>query len=123
VRLIARESDLDAFKNQTVRMNFATLDTLTKKADVIKRFLAAYVETIDFLYSNDPAALKTYADFAEISVEKAKLIRDDFFPKSNLSPTRLSGVENAMADALALKFINAPFTSAQMDDFLKYYAK
>jgi NitT/TauT family transport system substrate-binding protein len=123
VRIVARESDLEAFKNQTVRMNFATIDTLTKKADMIKRFLVAYKETIDYLYSDDPAALKTYADFAEITVEKAKLIRDEFFPKNNLSPTRISGLENAMADALALKFINAPFTKEQMDDFLKYYAK
>ena len=123
VRLVARESDLEAFRNQTVRMNFARLDTLTGKADQIKRFLLAYTQTIDFLYSDDPAALKAYADFAEIPVEKAKLIRDEFFPKNNLSPTRLSGLDHAMADAQALKFINAPFTATQMEDFLKFYAK
>ena len=123
VRVIARESDLEAFKNQTVRMNFATVDTLTKRADVIKRFNDAYKETIDFMYSDDPAALKTYADFAGISVEKAKVIRDEFFPKNNLNPARLSGLDNAMADALALKFIAAPFTKEQTDEFLKYYVK
>ena len=123
VRLVARESDLEAFRNQTVRMNFARLDTLTGKTDQIKRFLLAYTQTIDFLYSDDPAALKAYADFAEIPVEKAKLIRDEFFPKNNLSPTRLSGLDHAMADAQALKFINAPFTATQMEDFLKFYAK
>ncbi len=123
VRIIARESDLEAFKNQTVRMNFATIDTLTKKADVIKRFNDAYVETVNFMYSDDPAALKTYAEFADITVEKAKIIRDEFFPKNNVNPARVSGLDNAMADALALKFINAPFTKEQLDDFLKYYVK
>ncbi len=122
VRVIAKESDLEAFRNQTVRMNFAHIDVLTKKADQMKRFLAAYDETLEWMYS-DPAALKTYAEFAGISEAQAKLIRDDYFPKNNLATKRISGLENAMADALSLKFINAPFTKEQMDEFLKYYAK
>ncbi len=121
-RIVARESDLEAFKNQTVRMNFATVDTLTKKADIMKRFLTAYEQTIDYLYAGDEG-LKTYAAYAGISVDKAKLIRDDYFPKNNLNPKRLSGLDNAMADAIAMKFIPAPFTKAQMDDFLKFYDK
>ena len=123
VRIIARESDLDAFKNQTVRMNFATVDTLTKKADAIKRFNDAYKETIDYLYSDDPKALQTYADFAEITLDKAKQVRDDFFPKKNLDPARVDGLDNAMADAVALKFIPAPFTKEQLAELLKYYVK
>ena len=122
VRMIARESDLEAFRNQTVRMNFANMTALTEKADQVKRFLAAYEETIDWMYTN-PAALKTYAEFAGITEEQAKTIRDDYFPKQNLLPRRISGLENAMADAVSLKFIAAPLTKAQMDDFLKYYAK
>ena len=122
VRMIARESDLEAFRNQTVRMNFAHVDVLTKKADQIKRFLAAYDETIEWMYS-DPAALKTYAEFAGITTEQAKVIRDEYFPKNNLSTKRLSGLENAMADALSLKFITAAFTKEQMDELLKYYVK
>jgi NitT/TauT family transport system substrate-binding protein len=122
VRMIARESDLEAFRNQTVRMNFANMTALTQKADQMKRFLAAYEETIEWMYAN-PAALKTYADYAGITEEQAKTIRDDYFPKQNLLPRRLSGLENAMADAVALKFINASFTKEQMDEFLKFYAR
>jgi NitT/TauT family transport system substrate-binding protein len=122
VRMIARESDLEAFRNQTVRMNFANLDTLTKRGDVVKRFLTAYDETIDWMYSS-PDALKTYAEFAQITEAKAKIIRDEYFPKNNLTSKRLSGLDNAMADAVALKFIPAPFTKEQMDEFLKYYNK
>ena len=122
VRMIARESDLEAFRNQTVRMNFANLNTLTKRGDVVKRFLTAYDETIDWMYSS-PDALKTYADFAQISEAQAKIIRDEYFPKNNLTSKRLSGLDNAMADAVALKFIPAPFNKEQMDEFLKYYNK
>ena len=122
VRVIARESDLEAFRNQTVRMNFANMTTITAKADQLKRFIAAYEETIDWMYA-DPAALKTYAEFAQITEDQAKHIRDTYFPKNNLVPRRISGLDNAMADAVAMKFINAPLTKEQLDEFLKYYVK
>ena len=122
VRVIARESDLEAFRNQTVRMNFANLNTITTKADQLKRFIDAYQETIDWMYS-DPKALATYAEFAGITEAQGKVIRDDYFPKNNLQPRRISGLDNAMADALAMKFINAPLTKEQLDEFLKYYVK
>jgi NitT/TauT family transport system substrate-binding protein len=122
VRIIARESDLEAFRNQTVRMNFANMTALTQKADQMKRFLAAYEETLDWMYS-DPKALQTYADFAGITEAQAKTIRDEYFPKKNLLPRRIEGLDNAMADAIAMKFIPAPLSQEQRADFLKYYAK
>ena len=122
VRVMARESDLEAFRNQTVRMNFANLQTLTTKADQLKRFVDAYQETLDWMYT-DPKALATYAEFAGITEAQAKVIRDNYFPKNNLQPRRISGLDNAMADALAMKFINAPLTKEQLDEFLKYYVK
>ena len=122
VRVIARESDLEAFRNQTVRMNFTNMNVLNTKADQLKRFIAAYEETIDWMYA-DPAGLKTYAEFAQITEDQAKYIRDTYFPKNNLNPRRISGLDNAMADALAMKFINAPLTKEQLDEFLKYYVK
>lgn len=122
VRVIARESDLEAFRNQTVRMNFANMTTITSKADQLKRFIAAYEATVDWMYA-DPAALKVYAEFAQITEDQAKHIRDTYFPKNNLVPRRLSGLDNAMADAVAMKFINAPLNKEQMDEFLKYYVK
>ena len=122
VRLIARESDVEAFRDQTVRMNFSTVDVLTKKSDAIKRFLAAYAETIDWMYSS-PDALKVYAAFADITEEQARYIRDEYFPKKSLIPTRLSGLEHAIADAMTMKFITAPLSQEQRDEFLHYYAK
>ncbi len=61
--------------------------------------------------------------FAQITEDQAKHIRDTYFPKNNLNPRRISGLDNAMADALAMKFINAPLTKEQLDEFLKYYVK
>ena len=51
----------------------------TRKA-VVDRYMKAYRETIDCMYS-DPAALKVYADWLGITEAKAKRTRDDFFPR------------------------------------------
>ena len=122
VRVIARESDLEAFRDQTVRMNFTNMDVLANKADQLKRFIAAYEETIDWMYAN-PAGLKTYAEFAGITEDQAKYIRDTYFPKNNLNPRRISCLDNAMADAVAMKFISAPLNKEQLEEFLKFYVK
>jgi NitT/TauT family transport system substrate-binding protein len=37
--------------------------TVEKRKDVLERFMQAYRETIDWMYS-DPAALKHYAEYA-----------------------------------------------------------
>ena len=88
IRQIATGNDT-LFKGQTVRLLITNTQTLQGRKDAIDRYMKAYRETIDWMYS-DPAALKTYAEFAGITEAKAKRIRDGFFPKSSLSPEQLA---------------------------------
>jgi NitT/TauT family transport system substrate-binding protein len=74
------------------------------------------------MYS-DPAALKAYAEWVGISEALAKQVRDQFFPKENLRLERLSGLDEAMADSVSLKFLPAPLTKPQQDELFKYYAR
>jgi NitT/TauT family transport system substrate-binding protein len=60
IRKIATGNDASVFKGQTIRVNIANLNTLQQRKDVIERYMAAYRETVDALYS-DPAVLKIYA--------------------------------------------------------------
>ena len=122
IRIVVRESDVPAFRNQTVRLMIANTATAEQRRDAIDRFLQAYRETLDWMYS-DPAALKAYAEWVGISEGLAKEVRDQFFPKENLRLDRLSGLEQAMADAVSLKFLAAPLTKAQQDELFKYYAR
>src|SRR5256885_6045279 len=59
IRIVASGNDAAAFKGQTVRLLVVTAPTLQSKKAIIDRFMKAYRETIDYMYSNDPAALKT----------------------------------------------------------------
>ncbi len=122
IRIVARESDVPAFHNQTVRLMIANAAAAEKRRDAVDRFVQAYRETLDWMYS-DPAALKAYAAWVGISETLAKDVRDQFYPKENLRLERLSGIEEAMADAVSLKFLPAPLTKQQQEELFKYYAR
>jgi NitT/TauT family transport system substrate-binding protein len=122
IRIIVRESDVPAFRNQTVRLMISNSATAEQRRDVIERYLQAYRDTLDWMYS-DPAALKAYAEWVGIAESLAKDVRDQFYPKENLRLDRLSGLDEAMADAVNLKFLPAPLTKPQIDELFKYYAR
>jgi NitT/TauT family transport system substrate-binding protein len=117
IRQIATGNDT-SFKGQTVRLNITNTQTLQTRTDAIDRYVKAYRETIDWMYS-DPAALKTYAEFAGISEAKALRIRDGFFPKSSVSPDEITGLDLVVPDAVSLKFTAAPLTKEQLAELIQ----
>ena len=122
IRIVARESDIAAFRNQTVRLMIANTETAEKRREAIDRFMQAYRETLDWMYS-DPAAIKAYAEWVGVSESLALQVRDQFYPKENLRLDRLSGLDDAMADAVSLKFLPAPVSKAQQEELFKYYTR
>ena len=119
IRIVASGNDAVVFKGQTVRLLVTNTQTLQTKKPVLERFMKAYRETIDFMYSDDPAALKSYADFVRIPLEIAKRTRDGFFPKAALDPDRVVGLETIVPDAVALKYTAAPLTKEQLDTLIQ----
>ena len=119
IRIIASGNDAAVFMGQTVRVNITNTQTLANRRAVLDRYMKAYRETIDWMYSNDPAALQTYADFVGISVATAKRTRDDFFPKSSVDPDRIIGLDTIIPDAVALKFTAAPLTREQQAELIQ----
>jgi NitT/TauT family transport system substrate-binding protein len=119
IRIIASGNDAAVFKGQTVRLLITTTQTLTTRKAVIDRYMKAYRETIDWMYSDDPAALKTYADFVGIPVAMAKRTRDDFFPRAAVDPDRVVGLETIVPDAVVLKFTAVPVTREQLAELIQ----
>jgi NitT/TauT family transport system substrate-binding protein len=118
IRKIATGNDASVFKGQTVRVNIANLDTLKTRKDAVDRYMAGYRETVDALYS-DPAILKVYAEFSGISEEKAKRVRDEFFPKSAVNPDELKGLDVIVPDAVKLKFTATELTKDQLAELIQ----
>src|SRR5712675_1383433 len=103
IRVIATGNDAAVFKGQTVRLLITNLQALRTRGEVIKRYMRAYRETVDWEYS-DPAALKHYAEWLNIPPPIAQRSRDGFFPKQALDPDKIVGLETIVNDAVELKY-------------------
>ena len=117
IRIVATGNDASAFKGQTVRLLMTTAPVLQSKKDAINRYMKAYRETIDFMYSDE--GLKVYADWLKIPEAKARRTRDDFFPKNSVNPDRITGLEGIVKDAVVLKFTANELTKEQLTELIQ----
>jgi NitT/TauT family transport system substrate-binding protein len=118
IRIIARANDLPAIRSESIRSLIANAAVVDGQQETLARFMAAYRETVDWMYAGDDA-LKTYADFAGISVDVARRVRDEFFPKSLIDPDRMSGLDLLMADAVTFKNLPQPLTPDQVATLIR----
>jgi len=117
--LIARATDASIVKGQTIRTIVTNADTLAKRKDVLLRFMQAYRETIDYMYSDNPQVLKDYAEFNNMPEAMAKRVRDDFFPRAIIDPDAIKGLDTLLPEAVSLKFINEPLTEKQLAELIQ----
>jgi NitT/TauT family transport system substrate-binding protein len=117
-RLIALANDLPSVRNQTVRLTIANATDLARRRDVYVRFIKAYREAIDWMYS-DPRAIEAFARYAAITPETAQRVRDQFYPKAMLQLDRVEGMAELMQDAIAFKYIPAALSREQLDELLQ----
>lgn len=118
IRIVGRGSDVLAGREQTIRAYVATASILQAKRAALTRFLAAYRETVDWMYAGEEP-LRVYAEFAGIPLELARRVRDEFFPKSLLVPEPISGVASMMDDAVTFKYLTAPLTTEQLAELIQ----
>jgi NitT/TauT family transport system substrate-binding protein len=118
IRIVASGNDAAAFKGQTVRVLLTNTQTLQTRKAVVERFMKAYRETLDWMYS-DPAALKIYAEFAGLTEAKAKRAREEFFPKPALDPDKIVGLDAIVQDAVTFKYTAAPLTKEQVAEVIQ----
>jgi NitT/TauT family transport system substrate-binding protein len=117
IRIIARGSEITALRGRTVRVNVANLQVLEKRKDALARFTRAYIETVNWMYS-DPAALKHYGEFSGLPDTIVRRVRD-MVPQETMAPGRIVGVDTVMEDAVKQKFIPAPLTPQQVQDLVQ----
>ena len=118
IRIVARGDDVPAYRDQPVRLILANAQALERDADAFRRYMAAYRETIDWLWSS-PDALKAYAKWAQVSEAVAQRTRDDFVKKDRAEPDHVEGLADMMGDAVALKFLAQPLTKEQLATFVQ----
>lgn len=119
ILLVARGSDTETIRGQTVRTIIANTDTMKKRRDVLRRFMQAYRETIEYMYSDNPQVMKDYAEFAGITPELAKRVRDEFFPRAILQMTEIKGLDQLLQDAIELKYTDRLLTKEQVAELIQ----
>jgi NitT/TauT family transport system substrate-binding protein len=118
IRIVATGNDADAFRGQTVRLLITGVSVLQARSEALERFMAAYRETIDWMYAGDDA-LKIHADWLGITTDKARRTRDGFFPKQALDPDRIVGLDAIVNDAVALKYTPLALGDGQLAELIQ----
>ena len=118
IRLVARASDIARIRGQTIRVQIANLDTLARKKDAVARYLAAYRETVDWMYSS-PEAVTRYVAFSKLPESAVQRMLAEFIPKDSLQIDKVAGIAEGMQDAMQFKFLSAPLTDAQVKELIQ----
>ncbi len=121
-RIVARGSDVPEFADQTVRVMIVNAGTLQRRPEAVAQFMQAYCESMAWLYA-DPAALDAYGVWASVAPALAKRVRDEFYPKQNLDPDRVTGLEAVMADAITYKYLQTPLRADQLKTLIQLQAR
>jgi NitT/TauT family transport system substrate-binding protein len=117
-RMIARASDIAVIRGQTIRVQIINAQNLAAKKDAIARYMKAYNETVDWMYSGTDAVPR-YIAFSGLSEPAVRLMLKDFIPKESLQTGKITGIQESMKDAVQFKFIPAPLTDAQLAELIQ----
>lgn len=118
IRIVAHGSDVPSLRGQTVRTLIVNANSLKTKHDAIMRFMDAYREAVDWMYS-DPKAVEMYSKKLNQPVELLKESMDKFQPKETLQTDKFADLDGAIADAVKLKFLEQPLTKEQVTELLQ----
>jgi NitT/TauT family transport system substrate-binding protein len=116
-RIIATGNDVVALRTRAVRVNLTGAVTLQNKPDQIARFMQAYKETVDWMYSS-PDALKVYEDYSGVPDSIVQRVLQ-LIPKASLQTDQVMGINDIMADAVTQKFLAAPLTPDQLKELIQ----
>jgi NitT/TauT family transport system substrate-binding protein len=118
IRIIARGSDVPSLKGQTVRTIIVNANALKDKHDAIMRFVQAYRESVDWMYS-DPKAIEMYSAKIKRPVDLLKASIAKYHPKEALQTDHMADLDGAVRDAVKLKFLDKPLTKEQLAELLQ----
>ncbi len=117
IRKLATGNDT-SLRDQTVRVLATSVDKMKTRKDQIDRFVQAYRDTVDYMYTN-PDVMKVYSEWLNITPELARRTRDDFFARDAIEPDNMKGLDKIVQDAVTFKFANAALTKEQLADLIQ----
>ena len=93
----------------------AAKSPLAAKKDAFARYMKAYNETVDWMYSSLPR----YLAFSGLSEPAVRLMLKEFIPKESLQTEKIMGLGESMKDAVQFKFLSAPLSETQLKELIQ----
>jgi NitT/TauT family transport system substrate-binding protein len=118
IRIIARGSDAKSLHGQTIRVLIVNAETLKNRKDAVVRFVRAYREAVDWMYS-DPEAVRLYAAKTNISQDLVREAIAKFYPREAMQTDAMKDIEGSVRDAVALKFLDKPLSKEQLAELVQ----
>ena len=109
IATVARARDATELKDQTIRVNLAGADALTRKRGAITRLMQVYDKAIQWSYAN-PKAIDYFAETAKVPRDIARQAVAEFYPREALQTGEIKGLDLTLKDALQYKYISSPMT-------------
>jgi NitT/TauT family transport system substrate-binding protein len=118
IRIVANGNDVPSLRTQTVRVDMVNANVLKERKDAVLRFVRAYRETLDWMFSS-PEAVKIYAEQMNVPIELAVMTRDKFQTREAMRHDHLSDLDAVMSDAVKLKFLDKPLRQEQLAELIQ----
>lgn len=118
IRIIAHGSDVPSLRGQTVRVLIANANMLAARKEAVARFMQAYREAVDWMYSN-PEAVAMFSKKTGVAENLVRKSMQEFQPKPALQTDQMADLDGAIRDAVKLKFLDAPLTKEQIAEFIQ----
>ena len=112
VRIIAYGNDVPALAHQSARANLASMDFLTKRRDVARRYMKVYAETVDWMYANNAEAVAYFAQFNKLPPDIAKQ-GASFYSHEAMRIVPVQGLSDAIQQAVDFKMIDKAIPEAE----------
>ncbi len=118
IRVVAHGGEVPGTNDQTVRVIAVNANKLAQNRDLIARFMQAYGETVDWMYS-DPKALEVYSAYSGVPAKIAKIGMTEYSTRTMLDPYRVSGLDQVMVDAVKMKFLKSALSKEQLTELFQ----
>jgi NitT/TauT family transport system substrate-binding protein len=118
IRIIANGNDVASMRGQTVLVQTVNTRLLIERKDVFLRFVRAYRESLDWIFT-DPQAIQLYSAQNKVPEHLIKQTAEQFQTRQGMQFNTISGTDAIMADGVKLKFLDAPLTKEQLIELIQ----
>jgi NitT/TauT family transport system substrate-binding protein len=122
IRVISLGRDAPGISGETTRVSIASKALIEKRPEVLRRFLRAYRKTIDHAYASDDIP-RQWAQMNRISLETAKKVLAENFPKELILPTSVRPVSLSVEEAVKNKYMAKPMMEAEVQQMFRFVAE